>query len=483
MLIVPYGYGDDYMNLALADRLGLSSPPFGTRVIVQATAEGRPFWGVLMTPVLALADTVDNLRFVRILTVAGIVALALLLYRALAHARLGRLPAVLIALLISTLPAFQLHAAFTINFPIPWAALLAGCASLLTAAAVDGPKRLKLDRLVGATAALIAAILIYQPTGMYFWVFLAIALVGSLDDPPRAVRLARAHFALGAAALALSYLGYKLCLLLVGDDAPRAFRGALLTEGFVDKARWFGRWALYLSLNLYDLTPSVWLATLVALVAAGGIGLWLIRRTTRPYLFAALALVLVPLSYLPNLVVEESIPWPTYRTYASLSSLIALYFCLGALAMWVTFREWLGQRVSRRALIGSERAAAALAVAFVAMGVVSAARNVNGLIVQPQWRELKLLRSEVAALPHRVRHVAFVLSGPAEREPGTHFGSEFGAPSTTDWPTPEALTLLLLREQGRLVRPHPIVEVLPWYTASIPEGASVVNLNGRLQSP
>ena len=42
------------------------------------------------------------------------------------------------------------------------------------------------------------------------------------------------------------------------------------------------------------------------------------------------------------------------------------------------------------------------------------------------------------------------------------------------------LVLLLLREQGRLRAPFPLVYSLPWYTSSFPEDASVVNLNGLL---
>ena len=481
-LIAPYGLLDDYMDLALAENLELSRPPYPPSVIDAAVAEGRPVWGLVARPVLALAGTIDNLRFVRIITVIGIVALALLLYWALGRSRVGRLPAALIAVLVCTLPTFQLHAAFTISFPLPWAAFAAGCASLLTVVAVDGRRPLKVDRLVAPTVLMIVALLTYPAPGMFFWVFFAVALAGSVADSARAVRLARAHLAVGAVALVLSYLGYRLGLLLVGGDsaAPRAGRGELLTHDFLDKAKWFAEWALYESLNLFDLTPSGWLAAFVATVAAGGIVLWLLRRATRPWLYVVLGLVLIPLAYLPNLVVEESIPWPTYRTHVALSPLIALYFCLGALALWVTFREWLQGRVSRRVVHASESVATALAVAFVAMCVVIANRNVDTLIAEPQLRELRLLRNQVAALPDPVQKVAFVLTGHAERQPGTPFGSEFGAPSTVDFPSTEPLVLLLLREQGRLRGPHPDVEILPWYTSTIPEGTPVVNLNGIL---
>ena len=80
-------------------------------------------------------------------------------------------------------------------------------------------------------------------------------------------------------------LGYKLGAQFAGESATRDYRGDLLTHGFVAKAKWFLDWALFESFNLFDLTPSAWLAAFVATVAAGGIVLWLVRRSTRPWLY------------------------------------------------------------------------------------------------------------------------------------------------------------------------------------------------------
>jgi hypothetical protein len=107
---------------------------------------------------------------------------------------------------------------------------------------------------------------------------------------------------------------------------------------------------------------------------------------------------------------------------------------------------------------------------------------VDTLIAEPQLRELRVLRGQVAALPDPAQNVAFVLSGPAERVPGSPWSDEFGFPSTSPWYAAEAMLLLLLREQRRLASPKPVVSVLPWYSTAIPEGASVVNLNGLLGS-
>jgi hypothetical protein len=478
VLIIPYGFADDYMYLAYAKHLGLPSPPYAQSAVDLAAAEGRPVRGLLQTGVLSAAGTIGNLHFVRIISVLGIVALALLLHAALVRARVPRAPAALIAVLVCSLPAFQVYASWTLAFTDPWAAFLAGCASLLAVATLDVPRHLKIDRFVGATVLLLIAILIYQPPAMFFWVFFAVALVGSVGDSERALRLARAHFIVAALALPLAYVTVRLGGGLVGDRAAGAGRSALTHDVF-GKVGWFMKFALYESLNLFDLTPSVWLAAFVAVVAAAGAALWLLRQAKRPFLYAVIGITLIPLTYLPSLAVKESWRYPIYRSQVSLSALIALYFSLGALAIWATLKERLEPRFSRRSLVAGERAALALAVAFVATCVVIAGKNVTTLIAQPQMKELRLLRTQVAALPDHVPRVTFVLSGPSERHVPP-LSDEFGMPSTFVWYPAEPLVLLILREEGRLDPQHPVVSLLPSWASPVP-GAPLVDLNGRLR--
>ena len=44
-----------------------------------------------------------------------------------------------------------------------------------------------------------------------------------------------------------------------------------------------------------------------------------------------LGVVLIPLAYLPTLVVQESLPWPAYQTQVALSALIT---STSASALW-----------------------------------------------------------------------------------------------------------------------------------------------------
>jgi hypothetical protein len=477
-VIVPYAFSDDYSILWMAVS-GEPSAQFGKNILDANAVGGRPFAGLLSTWFFSAAGAIDNLRFVRLLAVLTIVALALLLHWAMVRSAVRPIPAALIAVLITSMPAFQVYASWTVLFSVPLAALLAGCASMLVVAAIGGARSLVVDRLLGATAILFAALLIYQPPAMFFWVFLAVALVGARHDSEQAFRLVRAHFGVGVVALALAFVMTKVIAHYLRDTAPGGAR-THLTHDVVGKTRWFLEHPLYRSLNLFDLTTARWVAALVAIVATGGVLLWLLRFATRPLLYVVVAVILIPLSYLPNLVVPDR--WPPFRTQVSLSSLIVLYACLGAIGIWLTLRDWLQPRVSRQALKAAERAALAVSVVFVGSSAFFAVKNVTTLIAEPQMTELRLLRSQVLALPAGTPRIAFVQTDWYGGATKLVVYDEFGLPSShRPWALEPAVDLIL-REEGRFppngVRP--IVDVYPSYTTTFPAGEPVVDLRGEL---
>jgi hypothetical protein len=494
VVIVPYAFSDDYTDLWMAIS-GESTAQVGKSIIDGSAITGRPFSGILIQAFFSAAGTIDNLRFVRLFGVLAIVALAVLLHWALVRARIKPGIAALIALLVCTLPAFQVFASWAVLFSVPLAALIAGSASMLTVTAIDRTRKLRRNRLAGAVLLLFTALLIYQPGAMFFWVFFVVALAGAVESSERGLRLVQSHFAVGGIALALAYIEIKLTVILMGSATKGANRNHL-THDVSGKAHWFFHDPLYRSLNLFDLTPSRWFAALVAIIAGGGTLLWLLRRGARPVLFAAVAVILIPLTYLSNLVVTES--WAAYRTQLALSSLIALYFCLGAIAIWLTFREWLKPLVSRQALLASERLALGLSVVFVGVAVVAAAKNVLNLFVEPHITEQRMLRSQVTSLPNGVQRLAFVLT-----DPFTEHGlwptsssegmskqveyDEFGLPSS-DLPwTMEPAVYLMLHEAGRLAfdGPNPTLDAYRSASTSFPKGEPVIDLRGlsKLRDP
>ena len=201
-------------------------------------------------------------------------------------------------------------------------------------------------------------------------------------------RVVWAHLGVAGVAFAFAWAITKLAIHLIGANTPNAARTTLVHD-FGAKLRWFLGWRsthesglsfhdpLYGSLSLFELTPSRWLSGLVAIVAIVGILALLLRERLSIPLYGGIALLLVPLSFLPSLVVAENSP--TYRVQAALTALIALYFVVGAYGLWVVVRDWLRPRLSRQELIGVGFLATGAAVAFVAASAFSATRNVTCL--------------------------------------------------------------------------------------------------------
>lgn len=479
VLINLYGFSDDYLILSMADHLLASSPWIGKDLLQAGAVNGRPITGLFLGLAYPAAGTIGHLALIRLVGVLGIAALALVLHWVLVRSGISVRAAALIAVLVCGLPSFEVYASWTTLFTAPYVAILAGCASLIAVAAVDAPRHLVADRALGATAALTAALLTYQPAAMYFWVFLAVALIGAVGEPRRALRILRMHFGVAFVSLGLAYLVVKAGSDWAGKGAPNAARNTLVTD-VAAKARWFVEVALYQALNLTNLTPVLWLAVAVAGLALVGVPLLLLnRRTPYPPLWVGTGLVLIPLCYIPNLVVRESAAF--YRTQAAITSLVALYACLGAIGIWLSIRDWLRPRVADRALATLERVALVVPVALVCVSTFVAARNVSTLFVGPQATELRLMRSQIAALPDGVARVGFVETAWSQGMTKVQRYDEFGLPSSGQPWVPQSAVLLILREEGRLVpgRP-PIVDVYPPGTGALPDGEPEIDLHSQL---
>jgi hypothetical protein len=480
VLIIPYAFADDYSGLWMAVS-GQPNPQFGKTIFDSAAGGGRPLSGIAGQLIIPLAGGIDGLRYLRLLSVVGIVLLALLIHWALVRARISSWAAAVAAILICTLPSFQVYAAWAGLFVAPYAALLASGASLFAVWSLDGPDDLRVDRWIGGTALLLAALMIYQPPAMFFWVFLAVALVGARDDARRAVRLLAAHAVVAAAAFSIGYVATKLMAHFLASTSPAGSR-TTLTHHPLDKLRIFIEQPLWRALNMFDLTPSWVVAAPVAVVAFGGMALWLFTRGTRPLLYLACAVAILPLSYLPNLVISDT--WPPFRTQVAVGSSMALFAATGAAGIWVVARDGLRPRLRRTQLRLVGYGAAAGAAAFAAVAAFAAATNVTTLIAEPQMTELRLLREQVSKIPTGTPRIAFVETawngGPAKRL----VYDEFGLPSSArPWALEPAVDLIL-REEGRL-GPHltgPAVDVYPPWATGLPTNEPVIDLRSELQN-
>lgn len=168
-----YGLTDDY-GLLLKARTGaftLLQNPFAYL--------GRPVAGFLLVPALQLAGTVDNLAWLRLAGLAGVLCYALLQDHLLARAGWRSAPRILAGTLTVSSPAALAWSGWAACFPYAWGAvlgLLAGCLTTPLGSTKPGRRRTGV-RAGAALILLVASLSTYQGVSGVFLIPLWLALL------------------------------------------------------------------------------------------------------------------------------------------------------------------------------------------------------------------------------------------------------------------------------------------------------------------
>jgi hypothetical protein len=246
-----------------------------------------------------------------------------------------------------------------------------------------------------------------------------------------------------------------------------------LTHDAVGKALWFVDRPLRDAFNLDNLAASPRVAIIVALFIAGGLVQYFRGGIRDRSLLFAIAVSVIPFSYLPNLLVAEN--WSSYRTQLALTSVIVVYAFLAV--------HGYGRSLSR--LLTTRLVTAGLGCAAMA-GALLAAYNVTVYFAVPQRQELEFMRQQLArANLSQVRSIYFIRSTWRDSfAPAVRY-DEFGFPSSVQPWVPRAAIYILLRER-HFERPNLPVELAPLEDpAEQPSGALVVDMRtlSRITQP
>jgi hypothetical protein len=417
-----YAFSDDYpfLESALANKVILVKYSF--------VLAGRPVLALLSGPVLEQLDNIGDLRFVRLIGILGIAALACCFFKALSSGVFEKLESALVALVICTLPSFQVIAAWASTAFFPYAALLAAASWHF---AERAQTRLIWSDFLISWALLTLSLGIYQPAAMFFVFFFLISL---LRDHPH-LPGAPSRLLVPSVILALALLaGYAFAVLgpfsLIG--ITRTDRSALSGD-LLGKVAWFLREPLVNALNFHN----IYSMELVAVATGASMIYALVRYWNQSALegvaFLLLCMVLLPVAYLPNLAVTEN--WASYRSLPVLSALTALYGALSIKGLTRSLRPKLQSPFLKASLI-----AAAL------ISTVVASRTVRDYFVVPQTAELAVLHALVRESPvHPDGRVIFIPpTWEQHLAPGVRY-DEFGLPSASKPWVPEAMYRILQR--------------------------------------
>lgn len=460
LVFVSYGFSEDYRLLADFQR-GATFRPL-------MLAEGRPgfaLWARLVFSGLSGIGSLALVRFGGILLVAGLgVAFAI------AWRRIGwpKFESALAGTITVTLPSFQLFVATAAMGGALIAAALGAAAAFLARSSLTIRSRSRrAAALIGAAALLLAGVVTYQPGGLIFVAFVAIFLIAANPAAPEFRSLATTFTAVAIPALLIA-----LAIFLAGRDAYRPYLLGAPRADFArdpaNKALWFLFFPLPQALNLWKLRPDLYLALAMMIALPTGFVLHF-RGCRLRFLRATAMLLLLPLSYLPNLVVVEN--HVSFRSLPALAALVLVCYL-------VVLHDQFGRTRPRfhRALL----------CVLAAVGLLSAARTTIRYIAHPQARELAAVRATLNLLPDSVTTIVVSPSDWRDSLAPSVLYDEFGYPSTSlPWSARE-IAWLVMRE----LRPSPDTTALRILdgpdadsTATVIDwGVTLRTLNGNLST-
>jgi hypothetical protein len=465
VLVTSYAMADEYA-LLWAEASGASWPRH------VAVALGRPTQGILDHLLFSPMRDIGDLCYIRFLSVLFISTLAWAVYRALLQAGWNWREAFFLSLITATLPPFQVYASWAETAPYPLSAVSAAGAFCMTEWGRREQRPWRKWSLAAASALLVLlAISTFQPGAMFFWVFAAIVIF----TPDATIRcllrrllwygtIVGTGMVLGFGIYEWGLAHYRRGLALYGADygyiIPPA--RAHLTKNVLGKALWFVQSPIVDALNLVNLHSNSSLAYGIAIIGSCGMVLYFRGSIKERLLKCAIALALLPISYLPNLLTAEN--WPSYRTQLALTSLVLLY----------TFFALCGYARLMCRQIAAQVITVVLGVAALGT-MLLAAHNVQTYFAFPLSLELRLIRSQLTSGNLRQARSIYVigLKWTDSIAPLARY-DEFGLPfSAEPWGSEQAVHVLL-RELGY---PGMSVKVAPvGGPIKPPDGALVVDM-------
>lgn len=273
-----YGHMDDYY-LLFSFIKGGGGPGARAWIFTQRMAFGRPAEFFVTWLSYGFLKSIAQLRYVRLSGIVALIGLAWLLQRRLAQSGWDSDQSTLLAVIICTMPPFQVFAAWAATSQYAIAALLSAASFELSDVALDSLYQLRGLALVTAAVLLeVISLTINQMLGLVFVVPAAIQLFSKGGEWSHAV----GRFLKNQATLLTSLL-IAFVIERIGDrlyGAALRYRGSPDTGRLgldlhvVAKAVWFLKWPLMNALNLCYLPPSSYLAMAAALAIAIGLFLY-----------------------------------------------------------------------------------------------------------------------------------------------------------------------------------------------------------------
>ena len=486
VLVNDYGHLDEYFDIV---------PGNQEWVVEKRIIEGRPLYAMIYGAITSGGMYIEDLRWFRFAGIAGLSLLAFSVFRVLVCVGWGRFQSFCVSGILCTTLPFQLYVAWATTSIFIFAAFISGLALLLADRAVGVRKKKKLVLISGAILTLCVAIVIYQSAAMFFWVLAAIIMLKPEATLSDIFRRLREYGFVCMIALILGYIIFSM-----GTDPHHEFsEKGLLSYDISGKINLFFK-TLLVVYNYPFLSPWHFfffpadipynfaymhefdkrfvgdrvIAVIVFSVIT--VGLWLYFRGSgwERALKCAGALLLLPLSHIPSLVVSTD--FLAYRVLSSPVSLVVLY-------TYFAFHGYVHLRKCR--VHALENASLAAAVYFM---VLLADYHVHTYFVTPQVEELEVMRFPLKRQDiSQIESIHVIRPVPGGNESlAPLLWLEYGVPSSiADW-SASSMVFHLLRDSYPGHEHKPVTSSSPDVSGDVPPRESLVidmgNLPVRLQA-
>ncbi|MCP1240985.1 hypothetical protein GOB86_01850 [Acetobacter lambici] len=412
-----YGFSDDYANIKDGQTQILPI----TKMIIQG---GRPVYA-LLNYAFTLTHDVSDLVWIRLFGIAGIAALCTLFMKHLKEATdLPSPVCIMLAACIGLMPPFQVYAAWATTSFFAWSAFLAGLSFRLLCRQAEPNWKNSL----GALILLSLAICTYQPSAMMYWVFAGTTWLAS-DRPLPSLKSIFVTCAIMGGALVIDFAATKILPPLLFHDFHSLPRTALVSN-IGKKCTWFVSKVMRCALNLASVKENLAVSIFSFLFISSG--LYFCKKNSQYFDTKKICIwfILIPLTYLPNLLVKECIA--PYRSQAALTSLMLLYFTLALCR---------GLHVNRR----SNLITPCMGLVFIVCSYTAYSNVKNGFAFQ-QSTELKLASEYLSQTDNlsNSSSLYFVTSKQEQTFTPSFRYHEFGLPSTSQEWVPASMIWILL---------------------------------------
>lgn len=300
---------------------------------------GRPLEGVLLCG-LKLFKHLKALNIVRFLSVINLSCLALMISMWLRMNKVNALYSLLLALMITTLPPFQVYVAYISTATDGLSATLAMLALLLTHRSETATSGKKMGLLVCSVLLLIASLTLYQLSAFYYWAMVSVLALTTDTEffIQTCWKRISSYFVIFSIAVVLYYAGWRLGLWYFDVSLGGKYDGRVFMHDPMNRLNWFFADPLFEASNLWNINPTYKITCLVGLLTAlattSGFFLknYFSEKTSVLDLYNLIIKIALLLSFFPAVFIAalvSSEPSAEYRTYLCLSSIFIIYSFFG----------------------------------------------------------------------------------------------------------------------------------------------------------